>query len=250
MIDIKNKIKIIKNNAIIASKTLGLLSNYIYPGINLLLLDKIAKEYIMDNKGYPAFLGLYNYPYSICTSLNNEVAHGLPRDINLKDGDIITIDCGVFKNKYYSDIAYTFPVGNISKKNIKLLLFTKKSLYIGIYSCKIGKHIGNIGYNINKYISYKNLYVVKDLYGHGIGKKLHENPIIPNYGNKLSGDIIKNGMTLSIEPMVNIGSSKIILSRDKWTFKTINNKNSAHYEHNIAIINNKVKILSTFKYIK
>ncbi|WGH24828.1 MAG: type I methionyl aminopeptidase [Candidatus Shikimatogenerans bostrichidophilus] len=250
MINYKNKINIIKKNAIISSKTLGVLSEYIKPGINLLFLDKIAKEYIMDNNAYPAFLGLYNYPYSICTSLNYEIAHGLPRDKYLNNGDIISIDCGVLKNKYYSDIAYTFPVGNISKTNKKLLLYTKKSLYIGIKSCILGNNIGYIGYSINKYIKKKKLYIVKDLYGHGIGNKLHENPIIPNYGNKYKGSIIKNGMTLAIEPMVNIGTNKIRLSKDKWTYITKNKKNSAHFEHNIAIINNKTKILSTFKYIK
>ncbi|MDH3004419.1 MAG: type I methionyl aminopeptidase [Candidatus Shikimatogenerans sp. JK-2022] len=244
------KIKIIKENCLLSSKTLGILKNYIKPGINLYFLDKIAKEYILDNGGYPAFLGLYNYPYSICTSINYEVAHGLPRrNIILKEGDIIKIDCGVYKNKYYSDNAYTFGVGKISKKNKKLLKITKKALDIGIKQCKIGNKIGNIGYYINKFIKKKKLYIVKDLVGHCIGKKLHITPEIPNYGYKNTGEKITNGMVLSIEPMVNIGTSKIKLNKNGWTYYTNNKKNSAHFEHNIAILNNKTKILSTFKYI-
>ncbi|WGH25382.1 MAG: type I methionyl aminopeptidase [Candidatus Shikimatogenerans bostrichidophilus] len=250
---IKNikEIKIIKENAKLSSKTLGVLTNYIKPGINLLFLDKIAKEYIIDNGGYPAFLGLYNYPYTICTSINYEVVHGLPRNKILKEGDIISIDCGVLKNKYYSDNAYTYGVGKISKENKNLLKITLKSLYIGIKSCKIGYKIGNIGYHINKYITKKNknLYVVKDLVGHGIGTNLHELPNIPNYGKKNTGMYLHNGMVFSIEPMVNIGTNKIKLDKDGWTYKTSNLKPSAHYEHNIAIINNKPVILSTFKYI-
>ncbi|MDH3004202.1 MAG: type I methionyl aminopeptidase [Candidatus Shikimatogenerans sp. JK-2022] len=249
-INIIKKIEIIKKNAILSSKTLGILNEYIYPGVNLLYLDKIAKEYIIDNGGYPAFLGLYNYPYSICTSVNYEIVHGLPRNKILKEGDIITIDCGVLRNKYYSDNAYTYGVGRISKINKRLLNITKKSLYIGIKHCIIGNKIGDIGYYINKYIKKKNLYIVKDLGGHGIGKNLHILPYIPNYGKKNTGISISNGMVLSIEPMVNIGTNKIILCNDGWTYRTINYKNSAHFEHNIAIINNKTKILSTFKYIK
>ncbi|WGH25010.1 MAG: type I methionyl aminopeptidase [Candidatus Shikimatogenerans bostrichidophilus] len=244
-----DKINIIKENAILSSKTLGILSKHIYPGVNLLSLDKIAKEYIMDNGGFPAFLGLYDYPYSICTSINYEVVHGLPRNLYLNEGDIISIDCGVYKNKYYSDIAYTYAVGEISKENKRLLYITKKSLYIGIKNCKIGNTIGDIGYNIENYIKQNKLFIVKDLIGHGIGKSLHELPNVPNYGVPNTGISLYNGLVLSIEPMVNIGSEKIRLSKDKWTYKTLNNKNSAHFEHNIAIINNKTKILSTFKYI-
>ncbi|WOX79141.1 type I methionyl aminopeptidase [Candidatus Shikimatogenerans bostrichidophilus] len=248
---IKNKeeIKLIKKSSILTSKTLGIMSEYIKPGVNLLKLDKIAYEYINDNGGKPAFLGLYNYPNTICTSINNEVVHGIPRNINLKEGDIISIDCGVLMNKYYGEHAYTFGVGEISKIKKKLLKYTKKSLYIGIKESKIGKRIGDIGYKINKFITNKGFKVVKDLFGHGIGRKIHEYPNIPNYGKKNTGIKIKNGMVLSIEPIVNQGTSKIKLSKDKWTYLTKDNLLSAHYEHNIAIIDNKTKILSTFKYI-
>ncbi|WGH27647.1 MAG: type I methionyl aminopeptidase [Candidatus Shikimatogenerans bostrichidophilus] len=245
------EIKLIKKSSILTSKTLGILSKYIKPGINLSKLDKIAYDYILDNGGNPAFLGLYNYPNTICTSVNNEVVHGIPRNnIYLKEGDIISIDCGVLMNKYYGEHAYTFKVGNISNIKKKLLKNTLKALYLGIKECKIGNKIGNIGYIISKYINKKGFKIVKDLGGHGIGKKMHENPYISNYNNKNNGLLIKNGMVLSIEPIVNQKTSKIKLDKDKWTYLTNDNSLSAHYEHNIAIINNKVTLLSTFKYIK
>ncbi|MDH3003701.1 MAG: type I methionyl aminopeptidase [Candidatus Shikimatogenerans sp. JK-2022] len=249
---IKNieQINLIKESAIINSKTLGLLSIYIKPGINILKLDKLAYEFINDNKAKPAFLGLYNYPYTICASINNEVVHSIPKNKIIKNGDIISIDCGVLKNKYYSDNAYTFKVGKINNNINKLLKYTKKSLFLGIKECKVGNKIGNIGYRINKYITSKGYKIVKMLGGHGIGKNLHEKPYIPNFNNKNNGIKLKNGMVLSIEPMVNIGTDKIKLCKDKWTYKTLDNSLSAHYELNIAIINNKPNILSTFKYIK
>ncbi|WGH26104.1 MAG: type I methionyl aminopeptidase [Candidatus Shikimatogenerans bostrichidophilus] len=245
-----NEIKLIKKSSILTSKTLGIISEYIKPGINLLKLDKIAYDYIIDNGGKPAFLGLYNYPNTICTSINDEIVHGLPRNKILKEGDIISIDCGVYMNNYYGEHAYTFGVGKLSKIKKKLLYYTKKSLYIGIKKCKKGNRIGDIGYNINKYIKKKGMYVVKDLVGHGIGKKMHELPYIPNFGIKNKGKLLKNGMVLSIEPMVNIGTYKIKISKDGWTYKTLDKSLSAHYEHNIAIIKNKPILLSTFKYIK
>ncbi|WGH28129.1 MAG: type I methionyl aminopeptidase [Candidatus Shikimatogenerans bostrichidophilus] len=249
---IKNKkeINLIKKSSILTSKTLGILYNFIKPGVNILKLDKIAYEFINDNGGKPAFLGLYNYPNTICASINEEVVHSIPKNKFLNDGDIISIDCGVFMNNYYGEHAYTFKVGNIKKKTKKLLKYTKKSLFLGIKECKIGKKIGDIGYKINKYIKKKGFKIVKKLGGHGIGNKLHELPYIPNYGLKNTGLKLKNGMVLSIEPMVNIGTHKIILCNDNWTYKTKDNSLSAHYEHNIAIINNKPLILSTFKYIK
>ncbi|MDH3004941.1 MAG: type I methionyl aminopeptidase [Candidatus Shikimatogenerans sp. JK-2022] len=250
MIKKENEIKEIKKNAILSSKTLGILTDYIKPGINLLFLEKKAKEYIMDNKGYPAFLGLYNFPFSICISINNQIIHGLPRNKILKEGDIITIDCGVFKNNFYSDIAYTYKVGKISKENERLLKITKKALKIGIKTFKIGKKIEDIGYKINKFITKNKFFVVKDFVGHGIGKKLHELPNVPNYGRKSKGLKICNGLVLSIEPMVIIGTDKIIKDKNGWTYKSLNKKNSAHFEHNVAIFKNKTIILSTFKYIK
>lgn len=243
------QINLIKKSSFLNSKTLGLLASYIKPGVNLLFLDKIAKEYILDNGGKPAFLGFNNYPNTICTSVNNEVVHSIPRNINLKNGDIISIDCGVLMNKYYGEHAYTFEVGKISKKKKKLLKTTKKSLLIGIKNCVVGNKIGDIGYNINKYILKNKFNVVRSLVGHGIGKKIHEFPYIPNYGKKNTGIPICNGMVLSIEPIVNEGTYKIKLCKDGWTYKTLDKKNSAHYEHNIAVINDKPILLSTYKYI-
>ncbi|WGH25748.1 MAG: type I methionyl aminopeptidase [Candidatus Shikimatogenerans bostrichidophilus] len=248
---IKNneEIKLIKKSSLLTSKTLGILASKIIPGINLLTLDKIAKEFILDNGGKPAFLGLYNYPNTICSSVNNEVVHSIPKNLCLKNGDIVSIDCGVLMNNYYGEHAYTFGVGKINKIKKKLLKVTKKSLYIGIKSCKVGNKIGDIGYNINKYILKNNFNVVKDLVGHGIGKNIHEFPNIPNYGKKSTGLSVCNGMVLSIEPIVNQGTYKIKLCKDGWTYITKDGSLSAHYEHNIAIINKKPILLSTFNYI-
>lgn len=243
------QIELIKKSSILASKTLGIIAKEIKPGINGIFLDKIAEDFIRSNNGIPAFLGLYGFPNTLCISPNEKIVHGIPNKVPFKDGDIVSIDCGVLMNNYYSDVAYTFNIGLIKKDIKKLLDITKKSLYIGISNAVVGNNIGNIGFSIENYIKVRGYSIVKEFVGHGIGSFIHEKPQIPNYGNINDGPKIKNGMVLSIEPMVNIGSEKIFYHKDNWTVSTLDNKYSCHYEHNIAIINNLPVLLSTYKYI-
>lgn len=251
MIKLKNleQIKLIRESSILTSKTLGILSKEIKPGSNSLYLDKLAEEFIRDNGGIPAFLGLYDYPNTICASINNQVVHCPPTSKPINEGDIISIDCGVLMNGYYGDQAYTFEVGETSSNIKKFIKRVKNSLYIGIKQCLKGNYIGDIGFEIQKYIENKGYSVVRELVGHGIGENIHEDPNVPNYGFRGKGVKLDNGMVLSIEPMVNLGSKEVKFDNDKWSVFTKDNKISAHFEHNIAIFNNKPYLLSTFKYI-
>ncbi|XBT18778.1 MAG: type I methionyl aminopeptidase [Candidatus Shikimatogenerans sp. AspAUS03] len=231
------------------SKLLGLLSKYIKPGINGLFLNEIANKFIYENKLIPAFLNFNNYPYSICVSINNEIIHGIPNKKKFKNGDIVTIDCGVLYNNYYSDSAYTFPVGNIMKKNKQLLKVTKNSLYYAINKFKNSHLINDIGNSIYKYITNRKFNVVTNYCGHGIGKKLHMDPLI--YNSKVINNIkIKPNTIISIEPIATVGKPNNYISNNKWTVKTLDKSFSAHYEHNILVLNKGCKILTTFKYIK
>ena len=244
-----NEIKKIRESAQLVSKTLGLLAQEIKPGITSLYLDKIAEEFILDNKAKPGFKGYDNFPNTLCVSINNEVVHGIPCDRPLKNGDIISIDCGVLKDGFYGDHAYTFSVGDVSKEVQELLDVTKKSLYKGIESMKENNRIGDIGDAIESYIKIHGYGIVRELVGHGLGQSLHELPEVPNYGKKGTGKLIKNGLVLAIEPMINLGTEKIKINDDGWTFVTLDGLQSAHFEHNIAVIDSKPELLSTFKYI-
>ncbi|WP_185868355.1 type I methionyl aminopeptidase [Blattabacterium cuenoti] len=243
------EIILIKKSAWLASKTLGMLAKEIKPGITTLYLDKMAENFIRDHGGVPAFLGLYDFPYTICASPNDQIVHGFPNDQPLQEGDIVSIDCGVYMNKFYGEHAYTFEVGNVSKEIKSFIECTKKSLYIGISKCISGNHVGDIGYGIESFIKKNGFYIVKDFVGHGIGKKMHENPHIPNFGKKGKGPLLNNGYVLSIEPMVNFGTSEVLYKNNEWNIKTSDGKKSAHYEHNIAIVDGKPCLLSTFRYI-
>ncbi|MEC7063614.1 MAG: type I methionyl aminopeptidase [Bacteroidota bacterium] len=244
-----SEIELIRESAQLVSKTLGMLAIEIKPGITTLELDKKAEEYIRDNNAEPGFLGLYGFPNTLCISPNNEVVHGIPSKKILKEGEIISIDCGVFKNGFYGDHAYTFSVGEISEEKKKLLDITKKSLYKGISLFSSGNRVGDVGYSIQNYVESYGYGVVRELVGHGIGKNMHEKPEIPNYGKRGTGKVLKEGMVVAIEPMVNMGTEKIIQLDDGWTIKTADGKPSAHFEHNVAIIDGKPKLLSTFKFI-
>ncbi|WP_185872518.1 type I methionyl aminopeptidase [Blattabacterium cuenoti] len=243
------EIILIKKSAFLASKTLGMLSKEIIPGINTIYLDKLAETFIYDHGGKPAFLGLYDFPNTLCVSPNNQVVHGIPNKYPLREGDILSIDCGVYMNGFYGEHAYTFEVGSVSNEIKKFLNFSKKSLYIGISKCISGNNVGDIGYSIQSYIEQNGYNVVKDLVGHGIGKKMHEDPQIPNFGKKGQGLKLENGLVISIEPMVNLGSSDIFFHKDGWTITTLDKKISSHYEHNIAIVDGLPCLLSTFRYI-
>ena len=243
------EIKLIRESALLVSKTLGLVAKEIKEGVTTLKLDKIAEDFIRSNNAIPGFLGLYGFPNTLCVSPNSQVVHGIPNNKPLKNGDIISIDCGALKNGYYGDHAYTFAVGEVNEETQRLLNITKESLYVGIREFKKGNRVGDVGYAIQSHCEKNGFGVVRELVGHGIGKVMHEKPEMPNYGRKGIGKKFKDGMVVAIEPMINQGTHKIFQHSDGWTITTQDNKPSAHFEHNIAIIDGKPEILSTFKYI-
>ena len=245
----EEEIELIRESALIVSKTLGILASEIKPGISTLRLDEIAETHIRDLGAEPGFLGLYEFPNTLCMSPNAQVVHGIPNNEPLKEGDIISIDCGAIKNGFYGDHAYTFAVGEIDPKIEKLLKVTKDSLYEGIKNFKKGNRVGDIGYAVQNYCEKEGFGVVRELVGHGLGKTMHEGPEIPNYGRRGRGKKLLDGMVLAIEPMINLGTHKIKQLDDGWTILTADGKASAHFEHNVALINGKPELLSTFDYI-
>ncbi len=244
------EIELIRKSALLVSKTLALIATEIGEGVSTKKLDEIAEEFISDNGGYPSFKGYRGFPASLCTSVNDEVVHGIPGKYELKDGDIISVDCGIILNGFHGDHAYSFQIGNVKQETKDLLEITKKSLYIGIEQAKYGNRIGDIGFAIQKYVQSHGYSVVRELTGHGLGKDLHEDPSVPNYGRRGRGAKIKNGMVIAIEPMINMGKKEVSQLSDGWTIVTSDRKPSAHFEHDIAIIDNKPVILSTFDYLE
>lgn len=249
LIKTKKEIDYIKESCKIVAETLKLLKSKIKIGVMTKELDLIAEEYISSCGAIPAFKGYstngsIKFPASICTSVNDEVVHGIPGNYKLKDGDIISIDVGVLKNNYYGDAAITVGVGNISEIQQKLIDVTENSLYLGIEEAIASNKLYDISFAIQNYVESNGFSVVRDLCGHGVGKHLHEEPSIPNYGNKNSGPRLQPGMTLAIEPMVNAGNWKVKVSNDNWTIKTIDGSYSAHFEHTIVITDSKPEILT------
>jgi methionyl aminopeptidase len=251
MIKIKTleEIEIMRESALLVSKTLGVIAKELKPGVSTLYLDKIAEEFIRDHGGIPAFLGMYGFPNTLCASPNEQIVHGIPTHKPLEEGEIISIDCGVLMNDFYGDHAYTFEVGEVDPATKKLLQITKESLYVGIREFKAGNRVGDVGYAIQNYVEKHGYGVVRELVGHGLGKKMHEDPEMPNYGNRGKGKKFTEGMVVALEPMINMGTHKINQLKDGWTIKTADLKPSAHFEHDIAIINGKPELLSTFQYI-
>jgi methionyl aminopeptidase len=245
----REEIELMRESALIVSKTLGILAKEIKPGVTTLHLDKIAEEYIRDHGAIPGFLGLYDFPNTLCMSPNTQVVHGIPNKEPLVEGDIISIDCGALKNGFYGDHAYTFPVGEIDPETEKLLKVTKESLYVGIREFKINNRVGDVGYAIQKYCEDHGYGVVRELVGHGLGKTMHEDPEMPNYGKRGRGKKFVEGMVVAIEPMINMGTHRIKQHTDGWTITTLDNKPSAHFEHDVAIVDGKPELLSTFAYI-
>ena len=243
------EIELIRESSQIVSKTLGMLANEIKPGVTTLKLDSLAESFIRDHDAEPGFLGLYGFPNTLCVSPNSQVVHGLPNKKPLKNGDIISIDCGVLKNEFYGDHAYTFTVGDVSDKIEELLQVTKASLYIGIREFKLNNRVGDVGYAIQNYCESYDYGVVRELVGHGIGRSMHEEPEMPNYGKRGRGKKFRDGMVVAIEPMINLGTHRVNHHKDGWTITTKDNLPSAHYEHNIALIDGKPELLSTFNYI-
>jgi len=243
------EIELMRESALIVSKTLGMLASEIKPGVSTLKLDGLAETFLRDHKAEPGFLGLYDFPNTLCMSPNSQVVHGIPSKEPLKEGDIISIDCGALKNGFYGDHAYTFAVGEIDSTVEKLLKVTKNSLYKGIDKFREGNRIGDMAYAIQHYCEKEGYGVVRELVGHGLGKIMHEGPEVPNYGKRGQGKKFQEGMVLAIEPMINGGTHRIKQLKDGWTILTADGKASAHFEHDVALIDGKPELLSTFQYI-
>ncbi|NOX66039.1 MAG: type I methionyl aminopeptidase [Chlorobi bacterium] len=249
LIKSKREIDYIRESCQIVAETLQLVKRYTKPGVSTLELDKIAEDWIRSNDAVPAFkgykqYGVMDFPGTICASIDEVVVHGIPSNRVLKEGEIFSVDIGVIKNNYYGDAALSIAIGDISKEKKKLMDVTEKSLYKGIEVAKVNNRIGDISAAVQDYVESFGFSIVRDLCGHGVGKKLHEDPQIPNFGRKNTGPLIKNGMTLAIEPMVNTGTYKVNVEKDGWTVVTADRKPSAHFEHSIAIINGKPEILT------
>ncbi|HVD98370.1 MAG TPA: type I methionyl aminopeptidase [Cytophagaceae bacterium] len=244
------EIKLIKKSADILGRTHAEVAKNIKPGVKTSELDKIAYDFITKNGGKPSFKGYKGYPSSLCISVNEVVVHGMPGDYQLQEGDIISVDGGVFLDGFHSDSAYTYPVGIISEEKRKLLKSTKESLYVGIQQAVAGNRTGDIGHAIQSFVEKDGYSVVRELVGHGLGKSLHEEPEVPNYGKKGTGVRLQEGMVIAIEPMVNQGKKNIFQENDGWTIRTVDRKPSAHFEHTVVVRKGQAEILTTFKYIE
>ncbi len=244
------EIELLRENALIVSRTLAAVAKEIKPGVQTKTLDKIAEEYIRSQGAVPGFKGYRGFPATLCISLNDEVVHGIPGERVLLNGDIVSIDCGCLKHGYYGDSAYTFTVGEV-KPEVKLLLKrTRESLFKALEVAVTGKRVGDIGSTVQDYVESFGYSVVRELVGHGIGKTLHEKPDIPNYGKRGSGQKLSEGLVICIEPMINMGTKNVVQSSDGWTIRTADRLPSAHFELTVVIRKDKVDVLSTFKYIE
>ncbi len=250
----KDEIELMRQAALMVSRTLALIAREIKPGVQPLFLDRLAEEYIRDNGAVPAFKGYGSprnpFPATLCISINEAVVHGVPTKTPLREGDIISVDCGVKKEGYYGDHAYTFAVGEISAEAQKLIDVTKECLYKGIEQMVSGNRIGDISFAIQQHAEKHGFGVVRELVGHGLGRSMHEDPEVPNYGKRGDGPKLKEGMVLAIEPMINMGTKNIRQLNDGWTIITADNKPSAHFEHDVALVNGKAEILSDYSLIE
>jgi methionyl aminopeptidase len=246
----EEEIELIRESSLLVGKTLAEVAKLIAPGVTTGKLDKVAEEFIRDNKAEPGFKGYHGFPATLCTSVNEEVVHGIPGNYALRNGDIISIDCGVKKNGFFGDSAYTFAVGEVDPKVLLLMQRTRESLYLAIEVAVAGNRIGDIGYAVQHYVESFGYGVVRDLVGHGLGRMLHEKPEVPNYGRRGNGKELKAGMVLAIEPMINLGVKNVYQEKDGWTIRTKDHLPSAHYEHDVVIRKGKAEILSTFDFIE
>jgi len=244
------EIDLLRKSNDLLSRTHAEVAKCLELGVQTLKLDKIAREFICDNGAKPGFLGYNGFPNTLCVSVNDVVVHGIPSNYVIKDGDIVSIDCGVILNGFYGDSAYTYGLGNVDIDALELIKKTKEALYVGISNASINNRIGDIGNSIQTYVEAFGYSVVREMVGHGIGRRLHEKPEVPNYGKRGEGKKITNGLVLAIEPMINLGKKEIKLDNDGWTVRTADGMPSAHFEHSIAIVNGKAEILSTFEYIE
>lgn len=244
------EIEIIKEGAEILGKAHGEVARMVKPGVKTGDLDKVAEAFIRDHGGKPSFKNYNGFPSSLCISVNENVVHGFPGPYELREGDIISIDCGVYFKGFHSDSAYTYPIGRVSDEVLQLLKVTKESLYKGIEAAVAGNRIGDIGFAVQQHVSAYGYGIVRELVGHGVGKNLHEGPEVPNYGKRGKGPMLKHGMVIAIEPMINLGTRNVIQESDGWTIRTSDRKPSAHYEHTVAVLETGTEILTTHKYIE
>lgn len=247
----EDEIELIRHSCRLVGQAHAEVAKIMRAGISTIQLDKIAEEFIRDNKAIPGFKGYNGFPYTLCISLNNEVVHGMPSQYELKEGDVVSIDCGVLSNGFYGDSAYTYCVGEVKPEVMKLLTTTKESLYKGIEQAVVGRRLGDISFAIQQHTERKYGYgVVRELVGHGVGRNLHEAPEVPNYGRRGKGIKLLDGLVLAIEPMINMGKKDVKRLNDGWTIVTSDDTPSAHYEHTIAVRKNKADILSTFEFLE
>lgn len=244
------EIELLRESNLLVARTLGEVARAVKPGVTTLELDKIAETFIRDHKGVPGFLNYQGFPNTLCTSVNEHVVHGIPNKAPLMEGDIVSVDCGVFLNGFFGDSAYTFEVGQVKPEIKALLEATKASLYEGIEAAVEDNRIGDIGYAVQNYCESRGYSVVREMVGHGVGRELHEAPEVPNYGRKGNGIKLRKGMVIAIEPMINLGKRQIVLEDDQWTIRTVDKSVSAHFEHTIAVGKNKSDILSSFKFVE
>ncbi|MDE7134479.1 MAG: type I methionyl aminopeptidase [Rikenellaceae bacterium] len=252
MIELKTEeeIELLRENNILVSKTLAEVGKHIKAGVTTKELDAIAEEYIRSFGAEPAFLGYEGYPATLCVSVNEQVVHGIPGGYVLKDGDIVSVDCGTFMKGFCGDSAYTFGVGDVAEEVSRLMAVTKEALVKGAEQAVAGKRVGDIGYAVQSHAEKHGYSVVRELVGHGIGRKMHMSPEVPNFGARGRGPLLKKGMVICIEPMINMGTRQVVWERDGWTVRTRDGKPSAHYEWAVAVGEQKPDILTTFDYIE
>lgn len=252
----EDEIELLRKSNLLVGQTLAEIAKVLKPGVTTKELDRVAEEFIRDNGAVPTFKGFPNqngepFPASICTSVNEQVVHGIPSDdVVLKEGDIVSVDCGTYMNGFCGDSAYTFCVGEVDDEVRKLLKVTKEALYIGIQNAVRGKRLGDIGYAIQQHCESNSYGVVREFVGHGIGKEMHEDPQVPNYGKRGYGTMLKKGLCIAIEPMISLGNRQIVMENDGWTVRTKDRKCAAHFEHTIAVGMGEADILSTFRFIE
>jgi len=240
------QVELMRISALLVSETLSEIAKILRPGLTTIAIDKLANEFILDNGAVPSFYNYQGFPHHIITSLNDVVVHGFPGKEELKDGDILTVDVGVIKNEYHGDHAYTFVIGDASDEVLNLVKTTKESLFVGINEAVVGKRLGDIGFAIQNHNEKQGFSVVRDFVGHGLGKSMHEDPQVPNYGKRGSGLLLKENLVLAIEPMINLGKKDVFIEKDGWTVRTVDGKASVHFEHDVCVKKGKALILSDY----